>query len=328
MKKTITILCAIFAVVTANAQSTLSDFENLTLPANSFYTSTASISWTTTNGVFRHQEGGGFWTGGFAYTNKYDSTTATFANLYGVKPKMGYNGSNIYVVGQDGGIIKTNGGSRQVDGFYVTNTTYAFKTIRNGNQFSRKFGDTTGAHTGTTVPQGSYPDYFKLIAKGYLNGVLKTDSVTFMLADYTFTNNANDYVVSTWQYMNTAIIGVVDSIKFVQRSSDNSGGFMNTPAFFGLDNFSTGAVVSINEHSKNIHASLYPVPFKDVLTISIDDPTNNYSLRILNILGKNVFESAISERNSSFDLNFLETGIYFAEISTPSGTSVRKIVKE
>jgi hypothetical protein len=327
MKKTITILCAVLAMATSNAQSTLSDFENLSLPANSFYTSTASISFTTTNGTFRHTESG-FWSGGFAYTNKYDSSTAGFTNLYGVKPKFGYNASNIYVVGQDGGIIKMNGGSRQVDGFYVTNTTYAYKSIRNGDQFARKFGDTTGAHTGTTVPQGSYPDYFKLIAKGYLNGVLKTDSVTFMLADYTFTNNAMDYVVSTWQYMNTAIIGVVDSIKFVQRSSDNSGGFMNTPAFFGLDNFSTGAVVSISENSKNINIGLYPVPFKDILTISIEDASTNYSLRIINILGKNVFESTISARNSGFDLNFLETGIYFAEISNSNGTSVRKIVKE
>ena len=138
------------------------------------------------------------WESGTAYTNKKDTTDGTFTNLYSSAAFGAYNGNN-YATSQDGAIISFSNTTTQVSGFFITNTTYAWKTIKNGNAFSRKFGDTTGTNSGGLYPQGGYPDYFKLVVFGYRGGVKNADSAQFYLADYRFISSSSDYIVKNWQ---------------------------------------------------------------------------------------------------------------------------------
>jgi hypothetical protein len=69
-----------------------------------------------------------------------------------------------------------------------------------------------------------------------------TGSVTFRLADYTFTNNAQDYIVDEWTLVDLAGLGSAASLNFSWASTDMSFGFINTPTYVALDNLSFTAV--------------------------------------------------------------------------------------
>ncbi|HOZ88341.1 MAG TPA: DUF4465 domain-containing protein, partial [Bacteroidia bacterium] len=301
-----------FAALSGSAQITLADFETFTLTPGSAYSPTTSTPFQTPNAVFQYQYDSGFnyWSGGFAYTNDYDSVTAGFGNLYGVRALKGFNNSAIYVVGQDRAVIKTTAVPQTtVAGFYITNTTYAYKSMAKGDAFARKFGDTTGTGSGTTIPQGAYPDFFKVIVKGYNNGALKNDSVTVMLADFTFTNNSQDFILSSWQFVNTAAIGEVDSIQFFIRSTDMSFGFINTPTFFAIDNFTTGRydVTALKPSFANIaEINVYPNPSDNAITIDVIGLLATPATAVLTDAGGKLVQSTvISGASGNMDLSEL-----------------------
>ncbi len=316
MKRSITLLAVALGMFTLKAQTTVADFETFTLSPNSAYSSTTSIPFNTTGASFQYKYGG-FWSGGFSYTNKYDSSTVGFTNMYGVKPLKGYNNSNIYVVGQDQGVINLSAPSNTVIGFYITNTTYAYKSMKLGDSFAKKFGGTTG----------NDPDFFKVTVKGYKGGVLTTDSVPFYLADFRFTNNALDYIVDSWQWLNTTSLGNVDSIKFFMYSSDVGSFGINTPLFFGIDNFTnTQSNVGIAENSTSYKFDVYPNPFNASLTINITDNIEA-TVNVSDVTGKIVFTQQLTEMQSTLDLDLLQGGIYFLQISSGNNNSVKKIIK-
>lgn len=316
MKKIITITALALGIFTIKAQTTVADFETFTLSTNSAYSSTAGVSFQTGNASFQYKWGG-FWSGGFSYTNKYDSATAGFGNMYGVKPLKGYNNSNIYVVGQDQGVINLSSPSNTVNGFYITNTTYAYKSMKLGDQFAKKFGGTTG----------NDPDFFKVTVKGYKGGVLTTDSVPFYLADFRFSNNSLDYIVDTWQWVNTSTLGNVDSIKFFMYSSDEGSFGINTPLFFGIDNFTTTqSNVGIAEYKNSLKFDVYPNPFNSTIVLKLTNQ-NQTHVKVTDVSGKIVYENDLVEMSSTIDLDYLQSGIYFLQISSDNKSSIKKLIK-
>jgi hypothetical protein len=218
-----------------------------------------------------------------------------------------------------------------VAGFYITNTTYAYKSMAKGDAFARKFGDTTGTRSGTTIPQGSYPDYFKVVVKGYKNGALRNDSVTAMLADFTFTNNALDYILSNWKFVNTASIGEVDSIQFFMRSSDVSFGYINTPTFFAIDNFAVGKInfTGITKYNKNeLDAAVYPNPFQSCLTIKVNSVFEaQVTIKLIDLKGSFIRETKVTSPQTTLNLDDLSSGIYILEISSDNKKTTKKIIK-
>jgi hypothetical protein len=331
MKKTITLVALALGLTVAKAQtaSVTIDMESFTLAPNSAYSNTNNVAFTSYSVAFQHKwdtSFGGFWSGGFVYTNKYDSTTGTYSNLYGVKPLKGYNNSTIFVDAQDKAVINLSAPSTTVDGFYITNTTYAFKVVRNGNSFSRKFGDTTGTGSGTTIAQGSYPDFFKVTVRGYKNGVLKPDSVPFYLADYRFANNAQDYVVNNWQWVNTNILGEVDSIKFHMYTSDNGQFGPNTPLFFGMDNFTIKySTAGVHELSALNSTKLYPNPV--VSDLVIENPAQiALDVCLINMSGAEIKQEKVNA-SVKWDLTTLSSGIYLVKVSDGTNFTVKKFVK-
>src|SRR5690606_13300086 len=103
----------------------------------------------------------------------------------------------------------------------VTNSTYAYYSMKDGDAFAKKFGGVTG----------NDPDWFKLTIKMYFQGIFN-DSVDFYLADFRFTDNSQDYIVKDWQSINLSSYGSMDSLSFELSSSDIGMWGMNTPAFF------------------------------------------------------------------------------------------------
>ena len=198
--------------------------------------------------------------------------------------------------------------------------------MRDGDGFARKFGDTTGTGSGTTIAQGSYPDFFKVVVKGYLGGALKADSIEFYLADFRSNNNTQDYIVADWRFVNTSVIGAVDSLKFYMRSSDFGSFGINTPGFFGMDDFKTSTPNPTGIISSEVAAlSVFPNPCRDILYFGTDE---NASVKITDIKGSEVLNAELSEENSTIDMSSLGSGIYVVSYQNATCIKHLRIIKE
>ncbi len=111
-------------------------------------------------------------------------------------------------------------------GALITNTTYAALSMRNGDQFAKKFG---GA-------DGNDADFFKLIISGYSGGIATGNEVEFFLADYRFGDNSQDYILDDWTFVDFSALGTADEVRFDFASSDTGMFGINTPKYFALDN--------------------------------------------------------------------------------------------
>lgn len=218
---------------TVKAQIT-STFEYLKLPGQYWNGSSKALGTTFTdeNAIFTNYYDtsyGGYWSSGWAYSNIADSVTKGYNNMYAARAGSGYDGSKKYIVGKHDAKIKLTGTALGsiVDGFYITNGTYAATSMRDGDSFAKKFGGKTG----------NDPDWFKLTVRNYVGGVMTNDSVEFYLSDFRFADNSKDYIVNTWQWVDLTSLGNVDSLVFKLSSSDVGTYGMNTPGFFCLDNF-------------------------------------------------------------------------------------------
>jgi hypothetical protein len=192
---------------------------------------------------------GGYWAGGFALSNMTDSVTSGFTNMYSAKAGSGYALSAQYAVAYGNNYFSLSAGI--IDSMRITNNTYAYNSMRDGDQFAKKFGGLSG----------NDPDYFRVVFKGYLLGNVKPDSVTFYLADYRFTDNTQDYLVRDWTAVSLATLGEVDSVTYRFESSDVGDFGINTPTYFCLDalqiNTGSSGIQNAAEFSEMI---VYPNP--------------------------------------------------------------------
>lgn len=336
MKKTITKLAIALGIATtiaANAQSTAT-FDTFTLSPNSYYQDNASTSFVSSGITFRYgwnTSFGGYWESGSAYTNMNDTVTGDYTNLYGCIPGTAFSGNN-YATVQNGAVITFSNTNTGLGGFYITNTTYAWKIIKKGNMFARKFGDTTGTGSGTSIAQGEYPDWFKVIVRGYRSGAMLTDSVEYYLADYRATGTATDYVIKNWQYVNCSSLGQVDSVKFEMKSSDTGNFGMNTPGFFSIDDLSTIFSVNVNELESISGLSLFPNPTSSNLSVSYTSKTESDLLvNVYDITGKTMITTTVrhqtGENNFQLESSGLEAGVYFIELKDAASSKKIKFIK-
>jgi hypothetical protein len=268
---------------------------------------------------------GGTWLGGFAYSNMTDSATLHYMNDHSAKTATGYNNSLGYVIGFQGfgaspyiKLIDTSSAGDSVLGFYVTNTTYAYKTIRDGYLGATQFGGLSGNDS----------DWFKLTIYGYNNGVQNPDTVDFYLADYRFTNNANDYIVGDWQWVDLTSLGLVDSVTFLLTTTDTNQYGALTPTYFAMDNFTTKAApTSIANIVKAGVGKMYPNPATDVLYVEL----NNSSIKTLNIVditGKMVLTQKVSSNKEAINTSSLQAGTYFLQLSDGHSNYSSRFVKQ
>ena len=214
------------------SQVAKSSFDGLTLSPNSHWDgSDASKGFASGDAYFVNSYNASwmYWDGGFIYSNSTDKTTAGYTNDFSAITGKDYSGDGIYAPAQKGAIIKLTGAAvnTTVTGFYLTNATYAALSMKNGDQFAKKFGGATG----------NDPDYFKLIATGYSGGVIGSTTVEAYLADFRNSDNSFDYILKNWKWVDLRPLGNIDSVIFSMESSDAGNFGMNTPGYFVIDEF-------------------------------------------------------------------------------------------
>lgn len=233
MKKLFTALLILVQSFIGFAQTT-STFESLPLDASGYWEGAdQSGGFSDGDAYFKNTytigQWGSFWTGGFAYSNVKNNTTAGYKNMYAAYPKSGVGKSEKYAIGTSGAGIELTGTAegKSVTGFYVANTTYAYLSMLKGDGFVDKFGG----------QDGNAEDWFLLTISGYLNDVKSTETIKVYLADFRFTDNSKDYILDTWRWIDTRKLGAVDYLEFELSASNGSGYDMMTPAYFAVDHF-------------------------------------------------------------------------------------------
>jgi len=228
-------------------------FSMVTKAQNEFRTnvSTFDAAPLTAKGFNNGSDGkGGFWNGHFFYRNAYDTSwkswsgisisktsdtiTNSYTNEYSSITGGGINGTKNYAVCYFGGTIIPEK-SQKLTGFYVTNTTYAYRTIKAGSSFSKKFGGTTG----------NDKDWFRIRIRNYSGGK-KSDSLLFYLADYQNDDNTKDYIINKWTWIDLNSFQATDSLLISFESSDVGQFGINTPTYVAIDDFNAIAPDNLN----------------------------------------------------------------------------------
>jgi len=227
---------ALLAGGMATSAQTVSTFEDVSLPgADTTFLDTqipngdGVYTFESGNATFYGNVSWGSLLGEFNCSNHTDNVTPGFTNQYSNITGSGYDGSDnfglafvptdftTYQTIPVGLRLNNEAEGNMVAGFYVTNTTYAYYYIQDN------------------YAAGAF--WLKLIVRGYNAGVPSTDSVVFILADY---SGGNTFALDTWQWVNLAALGNVDSLTFDLSSNDTAGGWgINTPAYFAMDNLTT-----------------------------------------------------------------------------------------
>jgi len=182
---------------------------------------------------------GGFWSG-FAYSNVNDPTTPGHTNQYAAITGTGWGGGGNYAVAYAGtaAFFDLPSGFRPTS-IAVTNTTFAYLSMRDGDAFSKKFGGVSGQD----------PDWFRLTFSGYDqaggSGNL-VGSVDFYLADFRFADSSRDYLVNQWTAVDLTGLGAAASVRLTFAGSDMGTWGLNTPAYAALDNLTITAVPEPN----------------------------------------------------------------------------------
>ncbi len=199
----------------------LIDFEDFSLPKNSYLDSSKLGYFSSKNCMFqnKYNKEYKYLEKGFALSSKIDTVIAGYTNMYSSFAGGGVDNSSNYIVGLDSSLIKLPINTSIVS-FYVTNNTYAALSMRNGDAFAKKF---------------SKGDYFKLVVYGYKNGLSVAKSEIY-LADFTSVNSNDFYIQKKWKKILTPEFKNIDEIRFKLESSDMGQYGLNTPAFFVLDN--------------------------------------------------------------------------------------------
>ncbi|MEM6802138.1 MAG: DUF4465 domain-containing protein [Bacteroidota bacterium] len=309
MKHLFTLL-SLFFTLSLSAQTVI-DFESIDLPIDSFLNGNdgsggfdlgkAFFPNTYTVDTVNMFES---WSGWSISTSR-DTVDPGFMNQYSSISGGGADSSETYAVYFSTGagklFLQNEGLGKTVSGFSINNGTYPYFVIRDGNQFSKKFGGVTGDD----------PDFFLLTIKGFSNGVLTTDSVDFYLADYRFDDNSQDYIVDEWTFVDLSSLGMIDSLNFQLYSSDTSTFGINTPAYFMMDNLqiedmSTGI---FQPDFAQLSFKLYPNPGRDFVVLESSD---NFELEyaLYDLQGREIRAEQKVLSGQRIDISELDRGHY------------------
>ena len=297
---------------------TFASFENMNLGTPGFYNGSDGKGGFA-SGNFRfftdYTADWDSWSG-FATSTKTDATTPGYANQYSAITGKGVSGSTGYAVAYPNPVSTIAFKDTIVSGLYVTNSTYAYLSMKNGDAYAKKFGGESG----------NDPDWLLLTIEGFDPEGNSTGQVNVNLADFAYSNNVNDYILNTWKWVNLQKLGRISKLEFSLRSTDNGNWGMNTPGYFCIDNLNQEIVTSISE-LQLIKASAFPNPFVDQIVISGIDGTAKVS--IYNISGKKVAEYInVSNNQQITNLNKLTSGVYILKVEEGKKQFTTKLIKK
>lgn len=175
---------------------------------------------------------------GWSWSNVADSTTAGFGNQYAASPGGGSNGAGgfddngTYAMSFGNGAYFNVNPGLTLSSMDVTNGTYGYLSMLNGDQFAKQFGGASG----------NDPDLFQVTftafdaTGGAAGSGSALGSVTVDLADYRFADNSQDYILNTWRTVDLSSLAGAHSVGLTYSSTDVGTFGINTPLYVAVDN--------------------------------------------------------------------------------------------
>lgn len=299
-------LCLTLASAQLTAQM-VADFEEFNLPPNTFLNNAGPAGAFESGSLVLPNNYNPQWMSwdGWAISNRRDTLTQGFLNESSAIAGGGALGSATYAVSYvfNSTVLRLapQVAGSIVQGMYITNNAYAYYSMKNGDAFAKKFGGITG----------NDPDFFLLTIKKYLGGQIGADSVNFYLADYRFANNALDYIVKNWTYVDLSSLGPADSLQFTLTSSDVGAFGMNTPAYFCMDHVTIQPVSTTKDlQDQPLVFRVFPNPTTDCITVE-SNLANHEAIQIavFDMQGKLLLRS----NQPWVDVRSLPSGVYVAQ---------------
>jgi hypothetical protein len=312
----------------------ITTFEDLELPPNSYWNGSDLSGGFTSGSLFfpnNYNPDWGTWEK-WAYSTMADDSTAGYLNQFSAITAAGFDpensGGSTYGVAwvpfdwSDNDNIPiaihvTGEQPRQVDGLYVTNSTYAALAMENGDAVSKKFGGISG----------NDPDYFKLIIVGYLSGEA-TEPIEFFLADYRFENNELDYIVKSWEWVDLNDFGLVDSLTFTLESSDVGAFGMNTPSYFCVDHITVYPeyINSVAGVEKSMELLVFPNPATDFIQIQSTGFEKGI-IEIFDLSGRLVNRILDAATEQPVNVSNLDNGMYLIKFHDGASIATAGFIK-
>ena len=200
----------------------------------------------------------------------------------------------------------------------VNKDVYLIKTDSSGNlAWSKQYLIGNNSLDIVTVKQTTDGGYFLLAdADMYL---IKTD------------NNGNSGCNETSPATAVRHFNIPISIP---NTSELSGVIITSPNLISssagtVNQICTTVDISENKNSESATISISPNPFTSTTTISFSEEQKNTKLKVINVLGEEVFQSTINGKQYTLEMSGITKGIYFVRIedASPTGNVVnRKIV--
>lgn len=322
MKKVYFLASALLAVTTLKAQFTTVDFEDLPLPAvDTFYTGADEAGFFETQGVtfgnFYEETAWGYSWKGFAYSNMTDDVTEGYGNQYSAFAGSGANGSDQYAVYFRTDTVTFDNHAVSLGDVAITNTTYAGISMRDGDDFAKKFGSPNGADGEPDGTNGE--DFFFLTIYGWDQQWGLVDSTIIYLADFRSADENDHYILKEWQNFNLSSLDASKYLTFNLTSSDNGDFGMNTPAYFAMDDLQYSESVNSLVSNETVEYTAYPNPVSNVL--HIEGGTGQIQL---NGLDGRVVKSLDHNGASDISVADLPNGIYILRLTTQNGAVTSK----
>ena len=236
----------------------VADFEDIEVPADGHMSVTTAEDDERTDfasGTYKfatgcmHDWDYWYW---FGYANRTDTKYETLDDQWNNIVGGGYNNSANYGVAYAAAFngpcyvdVMHNSTGAVVPGFYITNSSYAYSSMLNGDGFAKKF---------------EKGDWFKLTITGYDVDGNETGTKDYYLADLRDPSKA--YIINDWRYVDLSGLGKVSQLSFALSSSDGGDWNMNTPAYFCFDNFGAEGTEVLPE--KNIEFPLEVATFEEI----------------------------------------------------------------
>ena len=235
----------------------VADFEDITVPAEGHMSVSTEddderTEFTSGNFEFKtgcmHDYNYWYW---FGYANQTDTKYETLDDQWKNIVGGGYDGSSNYGVAYAAAFngpcyvnVLNHDDGVEVPGFYITNSSYAYTAMTEG-ELAKKF---------------ELNDWFKLTITGYDANDDETGTKEYYLADLRDADKA--YIINDWRYVDLSSLGKVKKLGFELSSTDNGSSGMNTPAYFCFDNFGAEGTEVLPE--KNVDLALDIATFEDI----------------------------------------------------------------
>lgn len=239
---------------------------------------------------------------GFSVSTMTDVTTAGFTNQYSAASGNGADASLTYMVASVFGPTMIKRPASQVMTKFkscsINNSTYAYLSMRDGDAFAKIFG---GA-------DGNDPDFFELTVRGFVGTQELPNAISFMLADFRFADNSQDYILNEWTELDLTPLADAESLIFELNSSDVGQFGMNTPAYFCLDNLVYDGSSSVEPDAFS-SIKVYPNPVVEYINIEAM-PSNITKYQIIDFGGRLIDQGALQGGESRIDARALKSGNY------------------